>query len=226
MKIVFLPLLFFLNFCLFAQNESEKTSKIKDKFIIDVYHDNWLGKPDSIKTKWQSRGTAISFFYDYQLGKSNFSIAAGASIASHNILMNGAIVSTTDSAGRAFSSIDVFDEPYKSTVKKNKISTNFVEVPVEVRFRTKPNEKGHSMNVFVGAKVGYLINAHSKTIDKTGKYKSFNFSDINNIRYGTYIRAGYGKVSLYGFYSLSEFFKEKQGIIMNPFSLGVSYSIL
>ena len=85
MKKTALVILFLLSIHIcFSQADSipvkKKQAPQQDRLMVDLYHDNWLNRPDSVHTKWFSYGVAVSMLYDYPLGKSNFSFAGGADI--------------------------------------------------------------------------------------------------------------------------------------------------
>ncbi len=110
--------------------------------------------------------------------------------------------------------------------KKNKLSLNYLEIPFELRFRSKPDKSFRRLSIAAGFKAGYLIQSHTKYKgdDANGnetKFKTFNIANLNKLRYGPTFRMGYGKVSLFGYLSISELFQEDKGPIAYPFSAGI-----
>ena len=192
-----------------------------DKLVLDVNHDRWIDAPDSINTEIYSRGVHINLMYDIPLGESPFAFAIGLGIGSSNIFTDATVVNQVDSTGEIFTTLQQFDEDYD--YDKNKLSSNYLDIPLEFRFRTKPNEKGQRFKVTAGAKIGYLINMHSKTIDKEGKYKTFIYPTANDFRYGAFFRIGYGKIGLNAYYSLSPVFDEGKAITLTQVSAGLSF---
>lgn len=224
MKNFFIVIVFFLSIrSIFAQADDNSALKApsprQDRLMVDLFHDDWLNKPDSLKTKWYSYGVAVSLMYDYPLGKSNFSVAGGADIASHNVRNNAKLTEQFDSAAAEPYSVFI---PYTIKYKKNKLSTNYADAVAELRFRTKPDKRGYSWKFSLGGRYGYLVNVHDAFKDASGKYKTYIFPNITQQRYGAHFRLGYGKVALFGFYSLTDLFEKKKGIGLVPFSVGVS----
>ena len=206
-----------------AQQDTNKTRKPfrQDQWLIDFYHDNWLNKSDSIKTKWKSHGISVSAMYDHPVKNTNFNFAAGIGFASHNVRNDGQIARQGDTISLVIPIGDSFQ------YKRNKLSTNYIDVPVEVRFRTKPGKKGYSIKFSLGARAGYLVNVHTATIISgkyfnKDKYKDYKIPDIARYRYGVHFRAGYGKAAVFGFYSLSTLFAKNKGPDIIPFSAGIS----
>ena len=118
---------------------------------------------------------------------------------------------------------------WDSTYKKNKISTSFIEVPVELRFRSKPSNPTRSVKIGIGFKGGYLIDSHTKVKFKENNrmiFKEKGITNLNRWRYGPTFRLGYGPVSVFGFYNMATFFKTGDGPTANPFSLGLSINAL
>jgi hypothetical protein len=210
-----------------AQKSNEETPVKRertDMFMIQYNHEGLLNFPDSIRLSPWSRGVGISFMYDHFLVESDkLSIGIGLSFYSHNYLTKSDITQYQDTSGQVLSKFTAYS-PY--TINRSKIVRNFLDIPVELRYRTTPNEKGHSWKVAVGAKIGYRTNIYSKVIDKNDdKYKSFIYPQVSRSRYGLTGRIGYGKVSVNGYYSLSNFFFEGRGAEITPISLGVTLTL-
>ena len=187
--------------------------------MVDLYHDNWLNRPDSVHTKWYSYGVAVSMLYDYPFGKSNFSFAGGADIACHNVKNNTKVIEQLDSATSQQNSVFM---PYNVKYKKNKFSTTYSDAIAELRFRTKPDKRGYSIKFSIGGRYGLLLNVHDALTTSAGKYKTYIFPNVTKKRYGVDFRVSYGRVGVFGYYSLTNLFEKKRGIEVTPFSVGVT----
>ncbi|HZH68477.1 MAG TPA: porin family protein [Chitinophagales bacterium] len=189
-----------------------------DRIVIDFSYDMLLNLPDSIKTKGFSRGINVYFTYDIVLGNSRFSIAPGIGFGSNNYFMNYKI--SSDTAGVYF---DEFDKEVKP--KKSKIGLTYIDIPVELRFRSKPNKKGTSWKLAAGFKAGYMIQNKWKykgtDFGMGKKFKQFDIEHVNKFRYGVMLRGGYGIWNLFAYYSLSDVFNNN-GPKMTPLSFGIS----
>lgn len=195
-----------------------------DMFMVQYNYEGLLNFPDSIKLSPWSRGVGISLMYDHFLAESdNLSIGIGLAFFSHNYYTQSDIVATVDTAGNPISEFVPFGA---NIVNKHKIVRNYLDIPFEVRYRTNPNEKGHSWKIALGAKLGYRTNIYSKTIDTDDrKYKNFIYPHVSRSRYGLTGRIGYGKVSVNGYYSLSNLFFEGRGAEITPISIGVTLTL-
>lgn len=223
-------LLMALNMSVFAQEKSKLSSS--DRFIMDVFTDFWQNYPqEDLKPAAINRGIAFHLMVDKPLGFSNFSIAAGLGYAGHNLYSKSLLVIATDENAASSFAFTPIAEGVKFS--KNKINVNYLELPLELRFRTKKTSQ--KFRVHAGVKLGYLINAHTKYKgEPTADYQGYNNNstvkkhftnneEVNAFRYGAIARIGYGQFNLNAFYALNPLFKKDKGPEMFPISIGLSY---
>jgi hypothetical protein len=212
-----LSLLFLLgafSFNLVAQEDDiEVSSRFgkSDRLMVDIYSDMWLNAPDTILFKDKNPGASVSLMQDFPFGATNFSFAIGLGIGTHNMRSDASLYVDSNNVS-FFSNMQI--EP-----KQNKLVLSFVDVPIELRFRTKRE------NVFrfaIGGKFGYMINNHIKYVDNDEKTKTFKVDNINPLRYGVTARFGYKMFNVYVYYGLSTLFEDKMGPEMTPLSFGIS----
>jgi hypothetical protein len=124
---------------------------------------------------------------------------------------------------------------------RNKITTVFVDIPLELRFRsrpTPPNKSGkvrkRNFKLALGFKLGYKVQSYIKydgedyrstNYASSIKYKEYRLNNILAYRYGVYARIGYGKFSAYGYFALTDFFENKKGPELRPFAVGLTITI-
>lgn len=195
--------------------------KHQDLFYVDLTWDYLLGLPEGVEQKWYGRGVNLGLVYDQPFTKDGMvSGAIGAGFASHNYYLN-ALVNRFDSAGSSYSKFQVASD---SVLSRGKISLNYVDVPFELRFRTKPNKEGIRWKFAVGGKVGYLVNVHEKIIDAQDiKIKTYNYPNIAQVRYGVSARVAYGAIGVSAFYSLSPLFNAGSSVgQQNSFAVAIS----
>jgi len=229
-----------MNFAFAQEGNTKKDSLSKkppkmDRLVFDFNKNFWLNTPDSVAVDFFSRGFNFYLMYDLPIGAGNFSVAFGLGVSSQNIFSDAALqwqnsttglaqMATDDSSASVFIPIESLAGPDYS-YKKNKISTTYLDVPLELRLRTNENGNGKRFKIAIGGKVGYLVNAHSKIIDDDGKKKSFIFPNVNPFRYGFVARLGYGKFNISLFHSISGFFEDGKGVEMLPHAIGIGISI-
>ena len=117
--------------------------------------------------------------------------------------------------------------------KKYKLATTYLEAPVELRFRFNPDNDRRSVKLAVGAKVGTLVNAHTKAKELQNrqgatlndyKVKEFGKRYFNSTRIALTGRIGFGHFSLFGTYSATTLFKEGVGPAVRPLTFGLTIS--
>lgn len=207
-----------------SNQETWKTKGFKsprqDMFMVDLSLERLTNLPSKVEQRFFSRGVSVLAMYDLILGKSNFSLGIGGGFSSQSIFTN-ALLQKDSTAGPSY-----FAEISSETnYTKSKIVTNFLELPVEIRYRTTANAKGHSWKIAAGVRVGTLVDVHSKYIDTTGKYKSFIFPDVNELRLAGGFRLGYGRASLSFYRNFNSFFNEGQGAEHYNYSIGLNLAI-
>lgn len=204
----------------FAQDSIPSTKskfKMKNQIILDLNTNHWLNTPNGINNSiLKSRGVGVYFMYEVPLWKNNFSIAFGAGFSSQNVSNNAKIVYSNDST---------LFEPITTSYDANKLSTNYLDIPIELRFKTNPDNHNNSFYLTTGFKAGYLVNSHTKYQDSDGKLKVYDINNLQQFPYGITVRAGYGWFGLVGYYSLTTLFDGK-GPAVTPFSVGLTISIV
>ncbi|HEY0030072.1 MAG TPA: porin family protein [Bacteroidia bacterium] len=195
-----------------AEEKAKKIADPKDHIVVDFGYTGYRNLPDGITQKPYSLGGNAYFMWDYPFGYGPFSFAIGGGFSTHDMHTNGKVMYTIDGKSTFF-------EPLTVKYRTNKLSCNYVEIPVELRLRTR-GEK--SFKLTIGGKVGYAFNVHTKYEDAEGKIKVYKIKNIDPLRYGITFRIGYNKWNLQGFYALSELFKKGRGEPgMIPFSCGI-----
>lgn len=212
--------------------KAKNSAKVNDRLLLDVYHENWIHGQDTLQTKWHSRGFGGSFMYDKPFGKGNFALAIGLGVHTHHVFSNGYVSriihpdqdSVIDaSIPENYSTFSYFNN---DEYKRHKLVTTYIDLPVEVRIRTNPDDFGNQIKIYVGGMVGYRLDVHDKTVRSEGKFKSYIFPDVAKWRYGATLRAGYQRFTLFAYYQFSHLFEDNKGVEINPFSVGLTITLL
>ena len=201
----------------FAQMVNEDTKR-KFTFGLDVFSDIWQDEPASLDLKTLHPGVNIFGSYNFMFGESNVSFSPGLGLGVHNMFTGSWLRVSNDSAW--FEAL-----PDTLTYKKYKMTNTYLDIPFELRFKSKSE-----FRIAVGFKFGFLIKAQTKykghnyiegtpdqVIIKTGK---FNFVEKN--RYGFTGRIGYKWLNLWAYYQLSTLFEDGRGPAMYPISVGIT----
>lgn len=217
--VVFVMLVSFLSSAIAQEGEKkEARNKHQDHMLIDFGYETFTSRANFTNYQWYNNGLNIQLFYDKLFGQSGFSGAIGIGFSTQSYYSDSQIRRDT-TATNLYSNWLRTDKTYDH----NKVSTSWVEVPIELRYRSKLDDWGYRWKFSVGAKLGYLFDTHDKLVDKDNiKYKTYYFPDVNNVRFGVVGRAGYGKINFTTFFSLTEFFIPGRGPEMKQVSIAIS----
>jgi len=188
-----------------------------DRLILEINHTGWLNPPKGITMNWKSVGFNVALMFDKAIGRSNFSVGYGIGFFSHNFHSNADFVYRYDSL-KKHNVTDIIPKTNNYTI--NRFAQKIVEVPLEIRFRTKTISK---FKIMLGGKVGYVFSDFRKVFDDKGHLKYYDNKNMNYLRYGVVARIGVEQFCLTASYYFSDVFKKDRsvnGII--PYSIGIA----
>jgi hypothetical protein len=210
------------------------SNRANDHFMLQYGVDGWATTPDSTSPSGFSRHFNFYFMLDKPF-KSNphLSTAYGLGIGSSNIFFKNtyvnlkALTTTLQFTNVATSATNHF--------QKFKLTTMFVELPLELRYAANPVTPDKGVKAAVGVKLGYLLNSYTKgknALDASGntiygptyKEKEYDTRFINHTRVAITGRLGVGNFSVDVGYQLTNFLKVNTGPNINPYSVGLTLS--
>lgn len=205
-------------------------SRAGDHLMIQLAYDHWLGMPDSIKDhkKGLSRGANVYVMLDRPFkGNPKLSVGLGLGVSTSNVFFKRMEVDiTANSPTLPFVNLDTLPH-----FKKYKLATTYLEVPLELRFMSKPADPNRSVKVALGVKIGTMLKAQTKgkeLRDKDGNAvnnyieKQSNKSYFNTTRVSGTFRAGYGIFGVFTAYSFTSLFKDGVAAEINPLQIGLT----
>jgi len=198
------------------KNFDKVLSRAGDHIMVQFTSDHWMGAPDSINShiKNLSRGGSVYVMLDKPFkGNPRISAAFGVGIGTSNIYFKnmGVDIKSTNT-NLPFRNQDTTDH-----FKKYKLTTAYLEVPVELRFSSDPSNDNKSIKAAIGVKVGTLLAAHTKgksPEDRNGRsinaytMKESSKRFFNSTRLVATARIGIGHYSLFGSYQINGIFKD------------------
>lgn len=203
-----------------------------DHFVFQLGFDTWMNKPDSLKTKGLGRHFNMYFMLDKPFKKNKkMSLGIGAGISTSNIYFENTYIDIKANSSRLnFRNVAAADH-----FSKYKLTTIFLEAPIELRYYSNPENPNKSWKIAVGGKIGTLFKAYTKGKDLVNasgqslygnKYisKEYDRKFFNGTRIALGARVGYGAWSLHGSYQLTQVVKEGFGPEVRPFSIGLTLS--
>jgi len=198
--------------------------------MIQLGSFGWSGKPDSIKTKGLSKTMNMYFLFDFPF-KTNphFSAAIGVGVGSDQIYFDKTYVGIKD----VTAVLHFTNQADTNHFKKTKLATTYLEAPVELRYTFDPENNGKSLKLAIGAKVGTLLNAHTRSKDLVNKsgtsitpyvQKESSKRFFNGNRLVITARVGWGHFSLFYNYQIGILFKNATAADIHPRSIGLTIS--
>ena len=221
-------LILFLN-CLSAvkaqvnQTTEQDSLYREDQFYVSVTYNALIDLPNNVSQNSFSTGFHLGFIRDFPLNKSrNIALGLGFGYSFNNFNQNIRI------SGSSPSTYIVVES---SNYSKNNLSLQFLEVPLEFRWRTSSSESYKFWRVYTGLKFGYLINSKSIFNNSTVSDKQKNLKDLNMIQYGLTMSIGYNTWNGYVYYGLNSIFNDVstldlQPIDMSALKIGLIFYIL
>ena len=239
-KIVFVVTTCFFFSMAFSQEKQPSTDNNKlnftnrsgDHFMFQLSSDHLAQMPDSISShqKGFSRGFNAYVMLNKPFKTSpKLSLGIGVGVSTNNIFFSRMDVGlTSTSMYLPFTPLDSADH-----FKKYKLATTYLEIPLEFRYTSKPNDPNKSFKAALGLKIGTLVNAHTKEKTYVNKdnqtlnayiQKENSKRFINGTEFMATARVGYGIVSLFGSYQLNKFLKDAVGPGMKLYQFGITLS--
>ena len=205
-------------------------NRANDHFLLQLGYTGWAGIPDSINTRGLSKSLNFYLMFDFPF-KTNpkLSMAFGPGIGSDQIQFKKTYVGIKDQTAL----LQFRDQADTNHFKRTKLSTVYLEAPIEFRYTHNPLNPNKSLKAAIGVKVGTMINAHTryKTLQTSSGatlndylMKESSKKYFNTTRLVGMARVGLGHFSLYGSYQLTNLFKEGVAAEVRPYSIGLTLS--
>jgi len=208
------------------------STRANDHLMIQYGADGWPNVPDSVSPSGFSRHFNAYIMLDKPFRNSpHFSIGIGVGVGTSNIFFSNTYVNLkSNTIALPFTnvaSVNHFD--------KFKLSTGFIEAPLELRYVGNPVQPDKGFKFALGIKGGLIISAHTKGknyIDSSGNslyeknyiLKESDKKFINNTRFAFTGRVGFGHFSIDASYQVTEFLKSGAGPSIHPVSIGLTLS--
>jgi hypothetical protein len=217
------------------------TQKVKfvdesqDHFMFNLTIDNLLdnGKDSFFNSSVLNPNLGFYFLYDLPLGKSGLSFAPGFGLTLSKVNLDNSILHQ-DTLGTTFiasKNHPSFGNTSKLKYESSSFYTSWLEVPVEIRYKSKPINGRSSIKVAIGMRAGIRLAANSKVtyydqnLLREVDTKMSPYSDLASFRYGATFRIGYGAINLFGYYGLNQLIKDNRNynnLDLRQYSIGIS----
>lgn len=167
-----------------------------------------------------SRTVNVYYQYELRLFKSPISIVPGIGFSFERYrFKNNYVMGYTNTTSDQVTLIAPGTGAPYPNVRKSLLVTNYLDVPVEIRYTMKPDDPTRSFKIAVGGRIGYLFDPFSKVKYKEDsevkKIKDKQDFNLTRIRYGLTGRIGFGNFALFGYYNLTPLFEKGKGLQTN-----------
>ena len=173
---------------------------------------------DALETGiWGSKTVNVYYLHDMRLGNSKIYFLPGVGLGFDKYKFDEDVTlrPNPDNLDETITADPAVLIDGDVVVTKSKLAANFVDVPIEFRFYSNPDDISRSFKVGLGGKVGILYNSHTKVNyelnDNDNQIKHKQDLNLTKIRYGATARVGFGSFNLFAYYGLNELFEEGKG---------------
>jgi len=194
----------------------------RDFLMLQANYNNWIQKPDSVKTKGFGYSFKGYLCYDFPIKKTHLSFAAGIGIDVNVVYFSGQVMANKDTG---VIGDQVRFIPDTVGFKRYKFVTTYLQAPFELRYFANKLNRNKGFKAAIGVEVGTLLGAHTKgltSVDGTNiKIKENTKRYVSPWNFAATARVGYGNFSLCASYNLTNVFKQTDGPPITPFSVGL-----
>jgi hypothetical protein len=184
---------------------------IPGTFVVELGLNRAIGAPDEFSVGlWGSRTVNIYYQYDIRILRSRFSLVPGIGVSLERFkFKNFRTLGYLNDSLKLLLPNEL--EPELPSMRKTQLIMNYVELPLELKYSSKPEDPGRTFKASIGARIGYMYDRFTKIKYKSDGelYKIKNKQDwnLNRVRYGVYGKVGIGNFSFFTYYNLTNLFK-------------------
>jgi hypothetical protein len=209
---------------------------IPGTFVVEVGVNRGLDAPSKFQLGlWGSRTVNVYYQYDFRILKSRFSFVPGIGLSMERYKFKNFRIlgyDEDDSLSLLQPSDAMVNLP---GIKKSQLVTNYIDVPLELKYSSKPDDPARSFKASVGGRIGYMYDSFRKLKYKQEgemmRLKDKQDFNLNKVRYGVFGKIGVGNFAIVGYYNLTNLFEDgkglgEKGIIQDfpTYTIGISLS--
>lgn len=163
----------------------------------------------------------LNFFeQNINLVKNHLGLVTGLGLSWNNYRFDKNVVLTKNSVLGGF-----YDNNSNLKYEKSKLLVTYLTLPLMLEYQTNSKSKINSFHVSGGVVSGLKIGSHTKLVyEENGDRKKDKESMktlLNPFKLDAIAKIGWGKLNLYGTYSLVQLFRTNKGPEVYPFSIGI-----
>ncbi len=216
-------------------NSTAAQPNIPGSIQLDFGFNIPIGEPDGFDQGfWGSRTVNLYYQYRFRFGTSKFSVVPNIGLGMERFKLvevenTLAYLPSGIPPQNVLQLVPASSIVTSDRIVKSMIVSNYIDLPLEFRFDSNPDDVPRSFNFAIGGRIGYLIDSKTKIVykadDQTKTLKDKQDWELSKFRYGVHARMGVGSINLFFMYNLSPAFEEGKGPLgtaMNYFTTGIS----
>ena len=203
--------IFFLGSVALAQRPD-----LPGSLVIDLGINSWSDRPTGAELKaFQSKTVNLIYYYDIPIGDRGFTFTSGFGLGleRYDFDNNTMLTSVVNNQNERVVQVSELETllPRANSFDKSKLGLNYFDIPVEFRYYSSKNDFSRGFRAALGIKAGILYSSFTKlkyedAATDTRRVKDHQQLGVNRFRYGINARIGFGGISFFGFYALSNTF--------------------
>ena len=202
----------------------EDSRYLEDQFYMGVTYNFLLDKPDGVSQRNLSYGIQGGFIKDIPINRERtvaFGIGLGYGVYSYYSNLK---------AEEAENGFTYRIPSATENLKRNKIETHMIEMPIEFRWRNSTTSSYKFWRIYTGVRLGYVVGARSKAVFEDYKDSFYN-RDVTDFQYGLMFNFGYNTFNIHIYYALNNLFDSAttmagEEINFKPLRIGFVFYIL
>lgn len=207
-----------------VDSQPEHSTYFEDQLYLGVSYNFIRNLPENANQRNFSYGLMGGFIKDVPLNKlGTFAVGIGAGLAVNSYYSN--LVASEGTSNIDYSVVT-------SNLKRSKLETHLVELPLEFRWRNSTAEEYKFWRIYAGIKVAYVLGARSKFADNDLDVKNGFFNtNLNPFQYGLTLSFGYNTFNIHAYYALTDLYDGTANINgevlqFTPLRVGLIFYIL
>jgi len=198
----------------------------EDQFYISLSFNLTNNEPDAFSQNGFSGGIHVGFIRDMPFNKRRnkaIGIGLGLSRSAYNTNL---FIGETVNGSTTFNIIESI-----SSIDRNRLITNQIEVPIQYRWRTSTATEHTFWRIYTGIKLSYVFSHVAKFQDGGNAVNNRSISELDVFRYAATLTIGNGSFNAFVQYDLNPLFNSSaivngQAINLQPIKFGVEFYIL
>ncbi|WP_019037796.1 porin family protein [Psychroflexus tropicus] len=198
----------------------------EDQFYFGFSFNFLTDLPSEVEQSGFSGGLILGFIRDMPLNtRRNLAVGLGLGL-NLNTYGQTLQISETEGGDQLFEPI-----PSSRNYQSNRFTTNSIEVPLEIRWRSSDIGKLSFWRIYAGVKIGYVFTSKSVYRGSDQRYDFRSINAINNVTSSAILTFGYGSVNFFVDLSLNSVFDAQinstgEDVSVRPIKAGLVFYFL